>query len=81
MPDQKYFLERNARKTAALSPESRRLAEASEKMDFTTEDAAPAQLLNEIIWKSVKGDASPMPVPKTTNLLSLTRAHDKDDDD
>jgi hypothetical protein len=26
-------------------------------------DRAPAQALNEILWKSIKGAASPMPPP------------------
>jgi YVTN family beta-propeller protein len=36
---------------------------ASAKMDFDDEDRAPMHLLNEIIWKSVKGAESPMPPP------------------
>ena len=33
------------------------------QMDFTREDAADDQLLNQIIWRSVKGDELPMPPP------------------
>jgi YVTN family beta-propeller protein len=36
---------------------------ASAKMDFTKEDATPEQVLNEIIWHSVRGANSPMPAP------------------
>ena len=32
-------------------------------MDFTREDAADDLLLNEVIWRSVKGPDSPMPPP------------------
>jgi hypothetical protein len=32
-------------------------------MDFAEADEAPMHRLNEIIWKSVKGAASPMPPP------------------
>jgi YVTN family beta-propeller protein len=39
------------------------LARASARMDFSHEDRAPELLLNEAIWKSVKGAASPMPQP------------------
>jgi DNA-binding beta-propeller fold protein YncE len=35
----------------------------SEQMDFTREDAADDLLLNEIIWRSVRGPESPMPPP------------------
>jgi hypothetical protein len=38
-------------------------AEESQKMDFSDVDRAPMHVLNEIIWKSVKGAASLMPPP------------------
>jgi YVTN family beta-propeller protein len=38
-------------------------SEESEKMDFSDVDRAPMHVLNEIIWKSVKGADSPMPPP------------------
>jgi len=40
-------------------------AELSERMNFTDVDAAPEELLNEIIWKSIKGADSEMPRPHT----------------
>ena len=40
------------------------LAELSNKMDFVHPDSAPAGLLNQIIWKSVKGVHSKMPAPR-----------------
>jgi hypothetical protein len=38
-------------------------ASASSRMDFRDVDRAPAQALNEILWKSIKGVDSPMPPP------------------
>ena len=38
-------------------------AKASQKMDFDDVDRNPAFALNEIIWKSVKGADSRMPLP------------------
>ncbi len=38
-------------------------ANQSRHMDFGDVDRAPAQLLNEILWKSIKGADSPMPPP------------------
>jgi hypothetical protein len=38
-------------------------AALSEKMDFSREDAADDFLLNEIIWRSVRGPDAPMPPP------------------
>ncbi len=46
------------------NPQYARLAKLSDKMDFSKEDLVPAQALNEIIWKSVKGVGSPMPAPR-----------------
>lgn len=39
----------------------RHLAELSSQMDWKNADAAPYQLLNQILWKSVKGPDSPAP--------------------
>jgi DNA-binding beta-propeller fold protein YncE len=38
-------------------------ADLSDKMDFTREDAADDLLLNEVIWRSVRGAESQMPAP------------------
>jgi hypothetical protein len=38
-------------------------ADLSEKMDFSREDAADDLVLNEVIWRSVRGPDSPMPAP------------------
>ncbi len=53
-------------------------AEQSRKMDFTKEDAADDLLLNEIIWRSVRGADSPMPAPVRAAFVF---AHPEDDDD
>ena len=36
----------------------------SRRMDFSREDAADDLLLNEVVWRSVKGARSPMPPPR-----------------
>ncbi|MBI4623566.1 MAG: beta-propeller fold lactonase family protein [Verrucomicrobia bacterium] len=51
-------------------------AEKSRQMDFTKEDAADDLLLNEIIWRSVRGADSPMPAPVRAAFVF---AHPKDD--
>ena len=54
----------------------------SAKMDFSVEDRAPEELLNEIIWRSVKGARSPMPPPRRSVLAGhSSSAGDGDDDD
>ncbi len=55
-------------------------AEKSRKMDFTKEDAADDLLLNEIIWRSVRGPASKMPAPVRAAFVFAHPAKDDDDD-
>jgi YVTN family beta-propeller protein len=60
-------------------------AEASAAMNLDTEaDLAPEFALNEILWKSVRGAASPMPPPIHAAFVQPVRAGgdgDGDDDD
>jgi len=46
------------------NPANAPLASQSAHMDFSREDQAPEQLLNQAIWQSVKGANSTMPAPK-----------------
>jgi YVTN family beta-propeller protein len=63
------------------------LATASDRMDFTHADAAPADVLNQIIWQSVKGPAVPMPAPRNSlvspvrGVVAPVKKKDDDDDD
>jgi DNA-binding beta-propeller fold protein YncE len=50
---------------------------SSLKMDFSREDAADDFLLNEAIWKSVRGNDSPMPAPVHAAFV-FTRQSDDD---
>ena len=52
----------------------------SSKMDFTKEDAADDLLLNEIIWRSVRGADSKMPAPVRAAFVFTNQAGDDDDD-
>jgi hypothetical protein len=79
MPDEKYFAQRNPPATAKLTGEAARLAKAAEGMNFTNEDSAPALLLNEMIWKSVRGLDSRPPEPRTSRLLPAGKTDDDDD--
>jgi sugar lactone lactonase YvrE len=53
-------------------------AALSEKLDFSKEDAADDLLLNEIVWRSVRGADSRMPPPVRASFVF---AHPDDDDD
>ncbi|HXT38903.1 MAG TPA: alkaline phosphatase family protein [Candidatus Angelobacter sp.] len=50
----------------------------SKKMNFAKEDAADDLLLNEVIWRSVRGAHNPMPAPVRAAFVF---AHEKDGDD
>ncbi len=54
----------------------------SAQMDFSMEDRAPEALLNEIVWRSIKGAHSPMPPPRRSVLVRPSpTSGDADDDD
>ncbi len=57
----------------------RKYAEESAAMNFDLPDSADAQKLNEIIWKSVKGTNSQMPVSKHTVVPASKNTQDDDD--
>jgi DNA-binding beta-propeller fold protein YncE len=52
--------------------------DASRKMDFRREDAADDLVLNEVIWRSVKGPDHPMPAPVRAAFVF---PHPRDTDD
>jgi DNA-binding beta-propeller fold protein YncE len=56
-------------------------SDASKKMDFSKEDAVDDILLNEVIWRSVKGAHHPMPSPTRAGFVFAKNGEDEDDDD
>ncbi len=54
-------------------------SDLSRRMDLTKEDAADDLLLNEVIWRSVRGADSPMPAPKRAAFVR-SLGEDEDDD-
>jgi YVTN family beta-propeller protein len=69
---------------AQMNPGKSPLTAASDKMNFAHADAAPAGLLNEVIWKSVKGESSNMPAPRNAMASPARRGirqQTRDDDD
>lgn len=51
----------------------------SAKMDFSREDAIDDFLLNDIIWRSVRGADRPMPAPKRSAFVRAVLKLDDDD--
>jgi YVTN family beta-propeller protein len=71
-------------KAARVDLEQRNMAvnessKRSQSFSFTKEDSAPDRDLNEVIWKSVKGENSVMPAPKHSAFVILEKKK-KDDD-
>jgi YVTN family beta-propeller protein len=48
----------------------------SEEMNFATEDATPEIELNEIIWKSIRGERSVMPAPVRSAFVKAVKERD-----
>ena len=59
------------------NPEQGKLAEMSEKFDWSKEDAIPDLVFNDILWLGLKG--TPAPAPTRSAFLNVR--NDKDDDD
>ncbi|GAA3965679.1 bifunctional YncE family protein/alkaline phosphatase family protein [Mucilaginibacter dorajii] len=60
----------------AVNESSRR----SELFNLAKEDAAPDIELNEVVWKSVKGENAIMPAPKRSAFVLLEPKKEEDDD-
>jgi YVTN family beta-propeller protein len=77
MPPREIIGEMNPRAKDLHAGDPRlQMAMQSDAMDFVHPDAAPAQELNQIIWKTVNGPSSKMPAPR-----GVSSKDDDDDDD
>lgn len=63
-------------RNVAVNESSRR----SENFNLAKEDSAPDLDLNEVVWKSVKGENSIMPAPKRSAFVILEKKKKQDDD-
>jgi YVTN family beta-propeller protein len=72
LPPKEIMRETNpALASLARNDPRRRLAVLSQKMNFRTPDSAPALLLNEILWKSVRGPNAKPPAPRFSTIAAL----------
>jgi DNA-binding beta-propeller fold protein YncE len=62
----------------AVNTARNRDARESEKMDFSQEDLADDKKLNEIIWRSVRGQDSAMPAPTRAAFVHAQPKKDED---
>jgi Phosphoesterase family len=53
----------------------------SAKLDFSREDAADDLLLNELVWRSVRGANSPMPPPVRASFVFAEQEEEEDEED
>ena len=56
------------------------LTQLSEKYDFTKEDKVPDLILNQILWKGIKGMDAITPAPSRAAFVKLNNKRIKDDD-
>jgi sugar lactone lactonase YvrE len=56
-------------------------ADVSEKLDFSKEDVADDLLLNEVVWRSVRGPHSKMPPPVRASFVFAPADDDEDEDE
>ncbi len=54
-------------------------SDKSKRMNFSKEDAADDLMLNEVIWRSVRGADSPMPAPTRAAFVFTRQGKDADD--
>ena len=72
-------------KPAQVNLEQRNVAvnessKKSDKFNFAEEDKVPDLELNEVIWKSVKGENAVLPAPKRSAFVILEQKKKQDDD-
>ena len=53
-------------------------ARKSAGLDFTREDRVPDDLFNEILWKGIRGDNTPVPTPHRSAFVKTNPAGDDD---
>jgi len=58
-----------------------KLAAMSEKLDWSKEDKIPDLVLNEILWKSIKGEHTVTPGPSRAAFIKASEMKHDDDDD
>lgn len=69
-----YAAETPAQSLDEMNPSQGRVAEDSERLDFSKEDVADMDLFNRVLWRAIKGEAVPYPQPKRVTPLDEIRA-------
>jgi hypothetical protein len=55
-------------------------ADKSSRLNFAKEDAVPEDVFNEILWKNIKGENTPMPSPVHSAFVRVKEDKKVDDD-
>ena len=56
-------------------------AKLSATFDFSREDAADDLLLNEVVWRSVRGANSPMPAPVRAGFVFVSLEEEEEEEE
>jgi YVTN family beta-propeller protein len=79
-PDMTAFIARpNQVNLNDINAENTKLAALSKGLDFSKEDLVPDAVMNNIIWKAVKGENAVVPPPTRSAFLKTYRKTDDDD--
>jgi YVTN family beta-propeller protein len=62
-----------------VNPSGTRLAALSKGLDFSEIDRVPDAIMNTMVWKAVKGEHAPVPVPVRAAFVKTVKS-EKDDD-
>ncbi|RXK61704.1 hypothetical protein ESA94_01430 [Lacibacter luteus] len=73
LPANINFNDRNTKNTAT--------ARLSNSFDFKKEDSIPDLIFSEIVWKTVKGEDSPMPAPRRSAFLKVKEEDDEEEEE
>jgi hypothetical protein len=61
-----------------LNPDKTKLALLSKGLDFSDADLVPDQVMNNILWKAVKGEDAEAPAPVRAAFFKQAAGGDKD---
>jgi hypothetical protein len=61
-----------------LNPDKTKLALLSKGLDFSDADLVPDQVMNNILWKAVKGEDAVVPAPVRAAFFRQKAGGDKD---
>ncbi len=62
-----------------LNPKGTKLAAMAKGLDFSAVDRVPDQIMNNMIWKAIKGENTIVPTPVRAAFVKAVQKADDDD--